>query len=164
MTDTERFWSRVHKTDSCWLWSGAVTRGGYGKLRVGRQREEYAHRFSILLHGGQLPAGSVVCHRCDTRACVNPDHLFVGTHADNVRDMCAKRRQASGERHGLRVHPDRAARGANAGPSKLTDNAVIQIRARYQDGSVTQDELAREFNVSRRAVGSILSRRTWRHL
>jgi hypothetical protein len=103
----ERFWSRVNKagpfpepkpyriTGRCWLWTGATNDAGYGQLRT-NNAIEYAHRMSWEIHHGQITDGLFVCHRCDTPACVNPEHLFLGTHTQNVRDMLAKGRHVSG--------------------------------------------------------------------
>lgn len=88
-----RFWAKVDKTDGCWLWTGSRDHKGYGRLNVDR-KPVAAHRLLILLTTGEMPAaGQVVCHHCDTPACVRPDHLFVGTQSDNIRDMYAKGRR-----------------------------------------------------------------------
>jgi HNH endonuclease len=91
---TERFWEKVEKTDDCWLWLGNLNGNGYGytKLEAPSRRNELAHRISWTLHFGPIPEGLFVCHHCDTPPCVRPDHLFLGTHSDNMKDMWRKDR------------------------------------------------------------------------
>lgn len=86
------FWPNVDKSGECWMWTGSKTPRGYGRLTVRQQGSEYAHRFSFRLHGGALGTGVECCHSCDNPSCVRPDHLFAGTHSDNMRDASRKGR------------------------------------------------------------------------
>ena len=89
-----RFWARVQKSDGCWLWEGARSDVNYGLHWTDEKRLEGAHRFSYRLHHGDIPSGLMVCHHCDNPPCVNPEHLFMGTVLDNMRDMIRKGRGA----------------------------------------------------------------------
>lgn len=93
MSIEDRFYEKVQKTESCWLWKGALNSRGYGSLGNGAGKRILAHRYSYVLHRGEIPEGLIVCHTCDVRECVNPEHLWVGTHKDNSDDMFAKNRQ-----------------------------------------------------------------------
>lgn len=86
----ERFWASVDKTETCWLWRGKLT-AGYGSMMVDGKAYR-AHRWAYERFVGPIPEGLFACHKCDVRNCVNPDHIFIGTNADNVRDMVAKGR------------------------------------------------------------------------
>ncbi len=149
----ERFWSQVDRTASptgCWLWIG-LTRGnmGYGRISIAHKFHA-VHRFSWELHNGKpVPEGVLVCHRCDVPACVNPDHLFLGTVNDNVADRVTKGRTNHGEEH------------PNA---RLTDSDIVEIRQLYSSRALTQVELAARFHVSSVAISCIVRRKTWKHV
>lgn len=95
----DRFWSKVNKTDTCWLWTATKTHGGYGLVKA-NGRQGVVHRMAWELTNGPIPSGLLVCHRCDVRNCVRPDHLFLGTAKENTQDMLAKGRRPpfTGER------------------------------------------------------------------
>lgn len=96
----ERFWPRVEKRDAdeCWEWKGSRLQKGYGTMPCWPfKRPALAHRVSWEIHNGNIPDGLIVCHRCDNPPCVNPAHLFLGSHQDNLRDMVKKGRQVLGD-------------------------------------------------------------------
>lgn len=101
----ERFWARVEKSDGCWLWTGRpATATGYGNFYVKGRGQVGVHRLAYEMARGPIPSGMFVCHHCDVRLCVRPDHLFLGDAAANNSDMKAKGRHEHGDRHhGVRV-------------------------------------------------------------
>lgn len=157
----ELFWSHVEKTDGgCWPWHGASLRG-YGKFNsrsLGRQG--YSHRWAYEFTRGPIPDGLHVLHRCDNPPCCNPDHLFLGTHLDNVADMNAKGRGAHGDRHGSRTHPERLPRGENHKRAKLTAAQVEEIRSAPRKRG-EQRVFARRFGVSEATVSMIVNGKVW---
>ncbi len=92
-----RFWKYAHKADGCWLWTGTLRPDGYGVLGLGGRKDGLirAHRLSWIIRGLDLPDNMIVCHKCDTPPCVNPEHLFIGTHLDNHTDMKLKGRSSA---------------------------------------------------------------------
>ncbi len=155
----DSFWRRVLKGDGCWEWQAARSgfQNRYGVLGV-RRRLVYAHRFSWQLHNGDIPAGMLVCHKCDNPICVRPDHLFLGTPKDNSQDAVRKGRMARGERSGAFLNRG-TMRGERNPQSKLTVNDVREIRRLA--GTETRDEIGRRFGVHPGYVSLILNRRTW---
>jgi hypothetical protein len=163
-TVEQRFWSKVSKSNQCWLWTANALPAGYGKftLRVdGRQRTLLAHRFSWLLTRGEIPEGQQVLHKCDNPSCVRPDHLFLGTQQDNVDDMIKKGRRIISTRRN--TASGKWVSGAQHRCAKLQDTDVIRIRALVASGR-TQISVADEFGVSRYAVSLIVLRKRWKHL
>lgn len=166
LEDIERFWAKVNKTEHCWLWTASTDRKGYGQFSCGskygpagrRNTMRAAHRFSFFLANGYLPGpdspgGGFVLHRCDTPACVNPEHLFIGTNLDNVRDMDGKGRRSVSVKLGS-DHPN----------SVLTEADVREIARRHYDDGVSQAQLSREYRVSTSTVNHIFTGRLWGHL
>lgn len=146
-----RFWRHVQKTAGCWLWTGCEDGKGYGVIgRGGRGgKQDGAHRVSWELANGPIPPGLIVCHRCDVPMCVNPAHLFLGTHADNGADRDAK------GRHRYALPPRETI-------TKLSEGDVLAIRAAAATTSYA--DLAARYGVCRSNISMIVTRRNWRHV
>jgi hypothetical protein len=134
--------------ETCWPWPGHVNSYGYGVLWPSIA----AHRAAWELSNGQIPDGLCVCHKCDNPPCCNPNHLFLGTHADNMADMANKGRQPKHRR--VRPRPERQV------AAKLTDAQVIEIRTSPETGRAA----ATRFNVSTSLVSLIRLGQRWKHL
>lgn len=146
------FWRNVEKTDGCWLWRGAPTWRGYGHFAYGG-RSGNAHRLAWEVAFGPVPDSLLVCHTCDNRRCVRPDHLFLGTPADNTADMIAKGRART-----------RPLPGEANGFARLDAAKVRYIRARYAAGGTTHRQIAAELGVDRTSIGLVLAGKTWAHV
>lgn len=148
-----RFWSKVRRTRTCWLWIGTTRDKRYGCLFVVKPKRRYvpAHRISWELNNGPIPEGMEICHTCDNGLCVRPDHLFLGSRAENANDMARKGRAANGERHGM------------AKKARITDEMVRDIRQRAANGE-TQVSLGKEYGVSQHYISRIVNRQRRRHV
>lgn len=147
---TERLWSLVQKTPECWLFDGPLNDAGYGRFRW-RGKRWFAHRVAFTSTYGPVTDGVFICHHCDNPRCVRPDHLFAGSHDDNMRDMARKGRHhnCAGERHAM---------------AKLTAEQVSAIRRCYLAGLVTQATLAKEYGVAISTISMIVRRASWSHI
>lgn len=159
LSDEERFGRRIAETDDpsdCWEWTGARTAAGYGRFTIhpeGKTVHQYAHRRVYEDVFGPIPDGWEVCHECDNPPCCNPAHLFIGTHADNMRDMADKgRNPGNGHIHGVKHH--------NA---KLNPEKVLDIRARHTTGT-TGRALAKEYGVTESTISRVILRKGWRQV
>lgn len=170
---TERFWSKVDTSGDCWLWPFGKDRRGYGHTYSPQGKRVPAHRYAWELTNGPIPHGLFVCHHCDNPPCVRPDHLFLGTHADNMADAKRKGRMNVGDANGMRRHPERhrartkpelAPRGTRNGNAKLTEENVAEIRAAFATGEARRIDLARKYGVSNALVCAIIKRTAWRHV
>lgn len=152
------FWSRVNKSENCWLWTGPTRGRGYGAWK-----NTYAHRYSYRLAFGDVPESLSVLHRCDVPACVNPNHLFLGTHQENMEDMKAKHRSQSGDQNPSRKHPELMSRGTDRWNAKLNPEAVRQMRSLAETG-MQVSAIAKKYGVNRLTARSVVKRLTWRHV
>lgn len=156
-----RFWRHVDKSGSCWTWTAAKSADGYGRIRVQspKRGDLNAHRVGWELTFGPIPPGAHILHRCDNRACVRPDHLFIGTNADNVADRVAKGRS-------------RGAAGVRNRNARLSQEDVAEIRMLYRpsrtgaprksEARPTTSTLAERFGVTRSTIYHIARGWTWK--
>lgn len=166
----DRFWPKVNKDapNGCWEWTAGISKLGYGFFFVARNTftksgNVPSHRVSFMIANGPIPDGLLVCHKCDNRKCVNPDHLFLGTDADNVHDMIAKGRakfpttsfkKGTNTLRPLEVMPW----------AKFTKEKVQLIRELHSNGNLDKNSLALEWNVTPEAIHAVVMRRTWKHV
>lgn len=165
----------------CWLWTGALTANGYARAKLSGHMD-YAHRFSYEVYVGPIPEGRFVLHHCDVRHCVNPDHLYAGTHQQNMDDRNNRGRTSSGDDHWSRTNPDslrrgrdhprrqdpsrwieNQRRGSEVATSKLDEQKVLLARELYAKGQ-TQKSLGEQFGVSQTVMGAALTGKTWAHV
>ena len=157
----QRLWGRVIKHQDgigCWEWTGTKTNYGYGQLSVNGKLTR-AHRLAYKIVIGEIPEGLHVLHKCDNPSCVNPDHLFVGTHQDNMRDMNQKGRN--------KIKTGVAARGSSVFGAKLTEGDILQIKDMYvRNGYKNSNsrELAEKFGVDKSTIIRIVKGKIWSHV
>lgn len=138
------FVERNKNNSGCWMWPGHTDKDGYGRTKF-NGKTTVAHRAVYRFVCGEIPPGKYLCHKCDNPPCCRPDHLFVGTQKENCADAKAKDRHSRGERNGI---------------SKLTDDAVRDIRT----SKLTQWELARKYGVWQAAIWQVIHRKRWTHV
>jgi hypothetical protein len=147
----QRFLRFVNKTDTCWLWTGHINHGGYGLFHpVDYKTTRSSHRVAYELWNAPIPLGLCVRHKCDVRNCVNPTHLELGTHKDNVKDMYDRNRQAN-------------INGTRNPSAKLTEDDVREIRILNGFG-FAQKELGKMYDVSASTIGFIINYKRWKHI
>ena len=143
----DRFFnSFVVASNGCWEWKGIDT-NRYALIHV-NDKNIGAHRLSYIVHNGPIPEGLHVLHKCDNKKCCNPEHLFLGTSAENMQDKVNKSRQA---------------KGSDVYLAKLTEDSVVKIKERLSRGEFI-NVIAKEYNVSRQAISQINNGTTWKHV
>ena len=143
----ERFFSKVEKGDSCWEWVASKYHDGYGAYYF-NGKQGRAHRVSWEMKNGEIPENMYILHRCNNRTCVNPKHLYLGTHQDNMNDLAR-----AGTLKGI-GHPS----------AKVTEREVRTIRHLWEKKIYTQIKIAEMFNISHKTVNGITTNTNWKHI
>lgn len=158
----KRFWSKVdvRGPDECWPWLAYRTPKDYGQFWLNGRNVGAHQQAWLLTYQGPVVPDAVYRHSCDNPPCCNYGHVTPGTQADNMADCVTKGRIATGDRQGLRVHPDRAPRGERSGKTSFTEAIVRRIRASLAAG-VSRERVALEHGVTRSAIAHIKKRRSW---
>jgi len=165
--DRYKFWDQVDRSSSkeCWPWVGVQWRGGYGRFYTSAPRKSLvSSRVAyVLANKLSLNDGVLVCHKCDNPSCCNPEHLFIGTHADNHADRDSKGRQAKGLRHGTKTRPESIRRGEHHYEAKLTDVEAFEIKTLEAIGLKVR-LIADMYGVNAQSVRNISRGHTWSHI
>jgi hypothetical protein len=189
------FWEKVNKNgqlpdqsnpfykglDKCWEWTRGLYQGYGFFAAIKGSRRIRIHRISWMIHSGEIPEGLYVCHRCDNRKCVNPNHLFLGTCTDNIKDRDIKGRAvyARGEKNGMSTCPESIPRGddhythlrpwvvlkgSRHNMAKLSDFDVIEIRRKHVEEGMNSRQISELYPVGLQMIWSILKRKSWNHI
>ena len=146
----------------CWIWTASCTANGYGQIRF-NQKQTYSHRVSWILHNGEIPDGLNVLHKCDVRCCINPDHLFLGTQLENIKDMIAKGRGNHGWKAGKPSY-NKGKKSVTAKEkhwkAKVTEKDVSEIRSRYLAGEA-QKKIGFDYGIKQAQVSRIVRNLNW---
>lgn len=155
-TNIARFWSKVQRTDGCWLWIGTITPNGYGRVSIGGKGVG-AHRFAYAITHGDIPEGHFVCHRCDNPRCVRPEHLFAALPLQNTADMMRK------DRHAFvgGVVGATKRRGSRNASTKLGEQDVLAIWERLRLHNESYAVIARDYGVRAATIHAIKSGTNW---
>jgi len=155
-SEIERFNSFIDKNNcgDCWQWIGGTMKVGYGSFGTGgrkNRKTNLAHRYSYEQKHGKIPSGLYICHKCDNKKCVNPDHLFAGTQKENMADARRKKliKDSCGESHYK---------------AKLTNSDILKIREKYKFRKYGCKRLGKEFGVSYQNIWEIVNRVAWVHI
>lgn len=142
------FYKKMETQGDCWIWKNSKTPAGYGKFMY-RKKHWLTHRLSYYFANGEIPLGMQVLHRCDNPSCINPNHLFLGTQAMNMKDMVAKNRSLKGTKH----------------PSaKLTEEQVRMIRTEWGGRVKSVEAISEQYGFSKSGICGIIHNRNWKHL
>jgi hypothetical protein len=165
--DQIRFWSKANLTanpERCWEWNAAKSKEGYGRFSLNYKEKYMAHRLAFVLHHKKPINKLLVCHTCDNPSCINPSHLFLGTHLDNFKDMKEKGRSCKGNRSRNYLYPEKRQKGESNGSSKLKEHQIIEIRNKYDNENMSSKEIANQYGVHETTINNIVKRKKWKHI
>ncbi len=152
----ERFFKKIEKTDSCWEWKAAIRgKSGYGCMKF-KDKVVDAHRISFILHHGEIPDGLCVCHSCDNRKCVNPEHLFLGTQKENMQDALKKGRMIIPE--GSKFKP----KNKPSNSRLKSEEEIISIKKAIKERTISLRELAEKLNLPEQLLRDISCNRIYK--
>jgi hypothetical protein len=149
---------KINKETGCWDWTRSLFKQGYAKIETNEKEKRVclrAHRLSYSIYKGDIPKGMLVCHSCDNVKCVNPEHLWLGSHLDNINDCINKKRRATNYKWKIF--------GESHHGSKLTNIQVKDIKIRLNGGEMGKD-LSKEFNVCKQTISLIKNNKRWKHI
>jgi len=158
----KKFFSFVEKTNNCWIWNGSVFHNGYGQFHLNNKKIKIhirAHRFSYILFKGKIPHNKCVCHSCDNPSCVNPDHLWIGTHKENAVDRVRKGRSGDGGSYKKKLLG--LARGERNSAAKINLQIANNIRKERNNKKYSLKKLAKKFRLSASQISNIIHNRHW---
>ena len=170
-TLAERF---IEKTipvpfSGCWIWMGALSSKGYGSIRISK-KTYIASRVSFVIYKGTIPNGLCILHSCDIPSCVNPDHLRLGTHFENIQDMISKKRDVwsnFSKKNNLKILFSKMRKGKNLGSNnsnaKFSEENILKIRSLRKEG-INQTQIAKMFCTTQNRISEIVNRKTWRNI
>ena len=155
-----RFWTKVDSRGDCWLWTGGQRGNGYGCFKV-NGKVLSAHRVSWVIKHGEIPTGKLILHKCNNRSCVNPKHLYVGTHKDNVADAIRAGTHYFAKKSYFNTNSAR--KGTENGSSKLDNIKVRDIRMLRKEGMGCR-ELGRLYSVDHSIISEVVNHKIWKHV
>ncbi len=163
-SDIARFHAKISpQKDGCHLWTSTTLANGYGVFGVNYKNYK-AHRIAFVIAGGEIPDGMIVRHTCDVKKCVNPAHLLIGTHQDNIRDRDTRGRTSKGELHPYVRNPELHARGMKVGGSVLTDDNVREMRRIRSFTGDSYEKIGKRFGVVKATAMRAIKGKGWRHV
>ncbi len=156
-----RFWSKVEKSEGCWIWTSGKFDDGYGKFTIKGVKTWRAHRLAWFIEFGVISENLCVLHKCDNPPCCRPSHLFTGTNLENTQDASSKGRLSHGDSHWTHKSPELVLKRANHPLAKFSEGDISEIRRKINCREISQANLARQLGVWRSTIWAIVHHVRW---